>query len=429
MPTPEVWCGLKLTHDGGVAAIEGNRLLFSIEAEKLENRPRHATMHEAADIVAQLAANGLAPGDLAGVAVDGWARRAGRDLGRGRRRRRHAAPGRGGRLPRRAGRRPVADRGDRQRAAARAPTPFRSFSHATDHALSSYCTSPFAARRQRALITVWDGGMVPCLYVFDPERVSLECLGPVGSISGALFPIFCSHFAPFKIDHGTRRANDPGPGLEALLPIAGKAMAYAALDTVSEEAVAVMAAVTEEIGLVDAAIPAYLWSRRVLTRTAPLGLSDAALVGSIQEFLFRPRGRARRPAVPAAGPGRPADLPVRRLRAQHQVERRAAGERPVRRRLGAAVPQRQRPRSARPAPRWCAAPAGPTWSGRCSPGPACATSASRRPGGRRSPARSRNWPRSWRCTGNRSWSSAAAPSWARARWATAASSRRPPRRR
>ncbi|MCZ7474974.1 carbamoyltransferase C-terminal domain-containing protein [Micromonospora sp. WMMC273] len=288
MPTPEVWCGLKLTHDGGVAAIEGNRLLFSIEAEKLENRPRHATMHEAADIVAQLAANGLAPGDLAGVAVDGWARGAQGETwvevadaagtlhpvevaGY------HDEPGAGRLLTGVTGSAPLLG----------VPTPFRSFSHATDHALSSYCTSPFAARRQRALITVWDGGMVPCLYVFDPERVSLECLGPVGSISGALFPIFCSHFAPFKIDHGTRRANDPGPGLEALLPIAGKAMAYAALDTVSEEAVAVMAAVTEEIGLVDAAIPAYLWSRRVLTRTAPLGLSDAALVGSIQEFLFR----------------------------------------------------------------------------------------------------------------------------------------------
>lgn len=34
-------CGVKLTHDGGVALIDDGRLVFSVEMEKLANNPRH----------------------------------------------------------------------------------------------------------------------------------------------------------------------------------------------------------------------------------------------------------------------------------------------------------------------------------------------------------------------------------------------------
>lgn len=285
----EVVCGLKLTHDGGIAAIEGNRLLFSVEAEKVDNSDRHAPMNVADDLAAQLVTNGLSTEDLAAVAVDGWARGQYNETwveifdaegkpspvevaGY------HDEPGAEQLLDGVTGTSPLFGPAARE---------FRSFTHATDHALASYCTSPFARTGTPSLVMVWDGGMPPCLYRYDPAGPALDCLGPVGQVSGALYPIFASHFDAFRINHRQRLATRPGPGLEALLPLAGKAMAYAALEPLSEQAIDVMDEVTTEVGLVDGAIPAYRWSRMVLGRTTEFGLSDAALIGSLQEHLYR----------------------------------------------------------------------------------------------------------------------------------------------
>jgi carbamoyltransferase len=166
-------------------------------------------------------------------------------------------------------------------------TAFRSFSHATDHALASYCTSPYADRGQPALILVWDGGMPPCLYTYDPRPRSLTAFGPVMQVSGGLYPIFASHFEPFKVDHDQRRQTMPGPGMEALLPVSGKAMAYAALDPPVEEAITAMAEVTRSLVPIDGALRSYRWSRVVLDKLRSAGLSDAALLASFQEHLFR----------------------------------------------------------------------------------------------------------------------------------------------
>jgi carbamoyltransferase len=290
MPAHPVICGLKMTHDGGFAVIEGDRLAVSVEAEKLQNRERHATFNRAADIVDRLHSVGLNSGDLDSVVIDGWARgweneswvEVVDDAGTAR---------------------PVEVAGydDAPEDSARllhgtvgesplfgsAPAPFRSFSHATDHAFASYCTSEFAAQGRPALMLVWDGGMAPNLYRYDPAGCDVQALGPVMDVSGGIYPIFASHFEPFRVDHSRRLASNPGPGMEALLPVSGKAMAYASLDEPSEEALALMARVTEEMLPIDRAIKSYGWSRRVLRETAALGLSDASLLASFQEHLFR----------------------------------------------------------------------------------------------------------------------------------------------
>ncbi|WP_018680527.1 carbamoyltransferase C-terminal domain-containing protein [Actinokineospora enzanensis] len=289
MSTSDLICGLKLTHDGGVAVVADGELLFSTEAEKLANRDRHAPMNVATDLAARLADHDLAPADLAAVAVDGWARGAEGetwvevfdDAGTANPVEvalYHDEPGATGMLDGVTGTSPLFGT---------ANTGFRSFTHATGHVFASYCTSPFARAGKRALVIVWDGGMPPCLYVFDPGTRHLECLGPVGPISGALFPIFSSHFDAFRVNHSDRMSKNAGPGLEALLPIAGKAMAYAALDEVSEDAIVAMRHATDAVRLVDGAIPAYLWTRKVLTATDGLGLSDPTLIGSLQQYLFR----------------------------------------------------------------------------------------------------------------------------------------------
>jgi carbamoyltransferase len=99
---------------------------------------------------------------------------------------------------------------------------------------------------------------------------------------GNIYPIFASHFEPFSVE-----AHKRGDGLEFLLPISGKAMAYASLGKVSDEAIAVMDKVTGELGPVGDPVQGFVWSRRVLDRTRPLGLSDASLLASFEQFLFR----------------------------------------------------------------------------------------------------------------------------------------------
>lgn len=282
-------CGMKLTHDGGVAVIQGNALLFSVEAEKLENRQRHAPLQDSRDVVAQLKANGIQPGRHMIMAVDGWVQ--GPDGvswveitdadGKP-----HPVETAGYRddpavasslLAGRTGSAPLLG-GD--------AIAFRSFTHATDHAMAAYCTSPYARDGQAALIMVWDGGMPPHLYMFDPARCELRLLGPVHNVAGGIYPIFASHFKPFRVDHAAR-SDQLGLGLEPLLPVSGKAMAYAALGQSSEAAIQVMAEATGSMTEIDNFIHSFMWSRRVLAALKPLCLPDPDVIASFQEYLFR----------------------------------------------------------------------------------------------------------------------------------------------
>jgi carbamoyltransferase len=282
----DLLCGLKLTHDGGVAVIDGDRLLFSVEAEKLENRARYSRLNRSGDIGRILADNDVRVRDLAGVAVDGWSRwQTGSalvavvdDEGNGTPLDLADyldAPG-------------TVDLHDRPTATAplfgAAPTTYRSYSHATDHALASYCTSPYAREHRPALILVWDGGMVPMLYRIDPAARSLVSLAPLMPVSGGLYPIFATHLSPFR----TRDGGGPtGYALDAmLLPVSGKAMAYTALGEPVEEAIAAMRALTAEIRPIDV-VRSYQWSRVLLRRLADLRLTDGAMLASFQEYLCR----------------------------------------------------------------------------------------------------------------------------------------------
>ncbi len=287
MPERSLICGLKVTHDGAVAVIEDGRLLFSSEAEKLDNNNRHSELHDLDDILGELARNDIAPQALTSVAVDGWARlRDGtsyvwlldgaqpvpldvagyEDAVTDAPQALRAAHGS---LPTRLG-----------------PATFASYTHATGHLFASYATSPFAARRQPALGLVWDGGMPPFLYLVEPQGARVRVVGRVNDFIGGLYPIFASHFAPFRVD---RRSADPDRrfGMEALLPVSGKAMAYAGLGKPVEAAIECMAAATGELAPVDTPMRSFQWSRRVLDLAHNVGLTDAELLASFQEYLYR----------------------------------------------------------------------------------------------------------------------------------------------
>ncbi|MEU5306591.1 carbamoyltransferase N-terminal domain-containing protein [Streptomyces noursei] len=65
-------CGIKVTHDGGVAVIDGNRPLFSIEVEKLGNGQRYGYLGDLARVAEILAAEGVDVRDVDRFVVDGW---------------------------------------------------------------------------------------------------------------------------------------------------------------------------------------------------------------------------------------------------------------------------------------------------------------------------------------------------------------------
>jgi carbamoyltransferase len=280
-----VFCGLKLTHDGCVAVIEEDRLRFSIEAEKMENRPRYSPLNRWSDLIGVLGRHGLSPDELDAVAVDGWGRRNGvrqvfviDDAGK---------------------RRPVEVAGYRDRPGSAKdpldrpagfaelfggqPMKYRSFSHATDHALSSYCTSPFAARGASSLVVVWDGGMAPFLYHYNPATRSLRSLDQLIDMVGSLYPIFASHLQPFRT--GAHALDTNYQKLEVLLlPVSGKAMAYAALGEPDDDAISVMHSAAQRKPPTDV-VRMYQWSRSVLRELAPRNLSDATLMASLQEYM------------------------------------------------------------------------------------------------------------------------------------------------
>ncbi|MFM7857675.1 MAG: carbamoyltransferase N-terminal domain-containing protein [Flammeovirgaceae bacterium] len=67
-----IHCGLKFTHDGAIALIRDNKLLFSIEIEKLSNNPRYAEIDDSGLIERILNNEGFSIDDIDHFVVDGW---------------------------------------------------------------------------------------------------------------------------------------------------------------------------------------------------------------------------------------------------------------------------------------------------------------------------------------------------------------------
>nr|WP_042180985.1 carbamoyltransferase N-terminal domain-containing protein [Kibdelosporangium sp. MJ126-NF4]CEL14728.1 Nodulation protein U [Kibdelosporangium sp. MJ126-NF4]CTQ96642.1 Nodulation protein U (EC 2.1.3.-) [Kibdelosporangium sp. MJ126-NF4] len=227
-------CGLKLTHDGGIALVEDSRLIVSIELEKVGNNRRYQYVDRWETVEALLATEGVRPSDVDRFVVDGWAPAP--DLDKVALRLDHK------------GARTVIDVAPYQEEPGADPLrrftftgiPFgggeySSYHHSAQHTAGAYCTSPFAQNGAPALVLVWDGGMPPMLYKVGPAPrevgpapLSVTSLGSLMPLYGFVFAQFCAHFPVFNV-HQTQRdplAMHASPGN---LEVAGKAMAYAAL--------------------------------------------------------------------------------------------------------------------------------------------------------------------------------------------------------
>lgn len=239
-------CGLKLTHDGAVALIDDNKLVFSVEMEKLNNNARYSSIDDLAVVGRVLASFGYSLDDIDRFAVDGW----------------------GGTAPSpwhlrndgeetvvmlapyhenatvdalQSGYEGIITLGSR-------PRPYNSYFHVSGHVTSAYYASPFAARGEAAFVLVWDGGTFPRLYFVDPHRNRIENGGSLFPVMGHFYSTAGNHFGPWP------RAMDANA--MAGHEIAGKLMAYVAMGRKVPEVVETVARLWEEhfIGQTDRAV-------------------------------------------------------------------------------------------------------------------------------------------------------------------------------
>lgn len=233
-------CGLKLTHDGSVALIADNKLVFSIEMEKIENNLRYTSINDTAVIEKILHDNGFSVTDVDHFVIDGWggtdqdalALQPRLEIGE------HCnfLLAENQQAPYTLGIAPYTEKTLKHDVLEELffqglkinqhEVAYSGFLHVTGHIMSAYATSPFAQLGQSSYILVWDGGMYPRLYFFNATEKKIYNLGPLFLLIGNIYTIFSQHFGPFKVK-GSFAKDD--------LSVAGKVMAYIALGKVKPE--------------------------------------------------------------------------------------------------------------------------------------------------------------------------------------------------
>jgi carbamoyltransferase len=278
-------CGIKLTHDGGLAVIDSSaaapRLLASVEAEKRGNGPRHAEFADAELIAAVLADLGLDPRDIGTFVVDGWGRVAARQG--------LPVSGRHGTQFLRTA--PYRQSDDHTPPLHRYMPPttlplgdsklrYASYRHAEAHLASAFLTRPEAGCTP-CLVLIWDGGLFPELYLAEPGQGRVRHLGPIFRIPGSIYSGFSCNVPPFLPDP----AWDETAHRDFHLTMPGKVMAYAGLGEPNE---AFIAEVTGRLGELDGCwdAPARLYPA-VEPAARDLELSGPDILAGFQEALAR----------------------------------------------------------------------------------------------------------------------------------------------
>lgn len=220
------FCGLKLTHDGSVALIKDNTLIFSYEVEKFNNNKRYSEIQNLSFVEQVLKQNNYVLEDVDKFVVDGWAGLKESEL------KLYSnsdelfllvAPYRETLLSADS----LKTYYGKGLSISDKTYDYTSYMHSTTHILSSYCTSPFSENKEPSYVLVYDGGMYPRLYFFDPANSILENLGPIFMFIGNIYSLFALHFDPFF-------KTGKGPRIDDL-SIAGKVMAYIAVGQIRDE--------------------------------------------------------------------------------------------------------------------------------------------------------------------------------------------------
>lgn len=211
-------CGLKFTHDGSIAVIENNTLLFSTEMEKINNNPRHQDLSNLDQVQEVLASEGIQWQQIDQFAVDGWG-----DLNNS-----------SDRLYKMW----ISQKGVNEQIELAAyghlvnkqdllgfhnfncqqlSFSYNSYMHVSGHIFGAYCSSPFIQDKEDSFVLIWDGGMSPQLFYIRHDSAMVEPLRPIFNLDGNCYAAFAQQYPPFD---KTEKYD---------LAVAGKVMAYIAL--------------------------------------------------------------------------------------------------------------------------------------------------------------------------------------------------------
>lgn len=182
-------CGIKVTHDGAVALIEDNRLVFSVEMEKLDNNERHAHIDDLQVVFDCLDQHGYDAADVDRFVIDGW-RNTSKDnkTWGGQQIRLDLAPYRRGLL---------SSELMRSYSFSTLDLDYLSYPHYAGHLASAYCTSSLAARRESSYVVCWDGPMFPYLYYVDAPAKQVRAVGPLFFLRGGAYHYLSQQYPPF----------------------------------------------------------------------------------------------------------------------------------------------------------------------------------------------------------------------------------------
>lgn len=206
-------CGIKLTHDGGVALIDNGKLIFSYEMEKIGNNSRFAELEEVNIIPLILNEYGYKMTDIDKFVVDGWESFVTK---------KHNGVPLSFDLEQ-YGKVMVNQNMMTYSSFTNNFCSYNSYTHVAGHVFGAYCTSPFAKGKESSFILVWDGGMCPQLFYYDYDTNTVENLRLLFLLNGNIYCEFAQKYEPYK---NTDRYD---------MSVAGKVMAYIAKGNVSEE--------------------------------------------------------------------------------------------------------------------------------------------------------------------------------------------------
>jgi len=263
-------CGIKLTHDGSIALIDGQRLVFCYEMEKLNNAARYSPFNINRQQVDEIfSRHGYSFDQVDRLVLDGWTpdEQVTLDLGSGKMPVELA--GYGSFILREN----VMER--RTFNFAGTGSTYTSYLHLAGHIAAAYCSSPMAKAKEDAYVLVWDGGMYPQLFHYHGKTNKVENLGSLFLIIGNIYGIFSQHFAPFK------------KGREVMadeLSVAGKVMAYIAKGQYRPEMIPVFRDIYEGDTQKDMHF-AWTFAQEFIKRTAHHGYPDEDILHTFHYFI------------------------------------------------------------------------------------------------------------------------------------------------
>ncbi|MFD4669583.1 carbamoyltransferase N-terminal domain-containing protein [Lentzea sp. NPDC058450] len=272
-------CGIKASHDGGVAVIEDGRLLFSYEIEKLNNGERYSSLGSMERVAEILAAEGLKLSDIDKFVVDGWytTDADGQVV---------VAVTEGGE-PIQLKVAPYVETDgsplQRHTFSGHGLGEYASYHHVANHLIGTYVSSPFAARGEDAFVLVWDGIITPRLYLVRAETREVTFVEALMPVFGGSFAAFCARFEPYLRPYEDMTSE---PAIRHHLSVAGKAMAYAAKGTVDTGAFAVFDKLMAELSDITVDRVGVLGDKVAANRDELMpGLSNADLIATYQAYL------------------------------------------------------------------------------------------------------------------------------------------------